>query len=117
QTLPVRVRGYSESPDLVTWTPADPRQSFWTGPDEDDPPYAGPGGAYPELYNLDVTPYESLLVGLFSWYNPGPTYSVVYGPGPNLVELGVGFSRDGFSWSRPVRGGGSNAFIAASNVA
>jgi hypothetical protein len=113
----IRVRGYSESPDLVTWTPSDPTQSFWTGPEVDDPPYAGPGGAYPELYNLDATPYESLLVGLFSWWNPGPAYDSGYGPGPDLVELGVGFSRDGFSWVRPTRGGGDNAFIPATNVA
>jgi hypothetical protein len=111
-----RARGYSESTDLTTWTPSDPTQSFWTGPDIDDPPYAGPGGAYPELYNLDVTPYESLMVGLFSWWNPGPAYSSSYGPGPDLVELGVGFSRDGFSWTRPTHGGDANAFIPATDI-
>jgi hypothetical protein len=112
-----RVRFYSESPDLINWTPANPLNSFWTGPDANDPPYAGPGGALPELYNLDAVAYESILVGLFSWYNPGPAYSSSYGPGPNLVELGVGFSRDGFNWVRPTRGGGVNAFIPASNTA
>jgi len=111
-----RVRYYSESRDLKNWSPVDPLEAFWTGPDEDDPPYAGAGGALPELYNLDAVPYESVLVGLFSWFNPGPAYNSSYGPGPDLVELGVGFSRDGFHWVRPTRGGGRNAFIAATNV-
>ncbi len=112
-----RARYYSESPDLINWTPANPLNSFWTGPDVNDPPYAGPGGALPELYNLDAVAYESLMVGLFSWFNPGPSYDSSYAAGPDLVELGVGFSRDGFNWVRPTRGGGSNAFIPASNVA
>jgi Concanavalin A-like lectin/glucanases superfamily/Chitobiase/beta-hexosaminidase C-terminal domain/Viral BACON domain len=111
---PSRLRYYSESSDLTTWTPASPASKFWTGPDEKDPPYAGPGGALPELYNLDAVAYESLMVGLFSWFNPGQSSGG--GAGPNLVELGVGFSRDGFSWVRPARGGGNNAFIPASNV-
>ena len=110
-----RVRWYGESPDLVTWTPADFWSSYWTGPDENDPPYAGPGGAFPELYNLDAVAYESLLVGMFSWFHPGPDYGD-YNPGPTLVELGVGFSRDGFYWVRPTRGSASNAFIPASNA-
>jgi hypothetical protein len=109
-----RSRFYAESADALHWT--DPSNVFWTGPDEFDPPYAGPGGAYPELYNLDAVAYESVLVGLFSWFHPGPTYKSSYNPGPNLVELGVGFSRDGFGWVRPTRGFGPNAFIPASNV-
>ena len=54
------MRFYAESADLVNWAPADPAALYWTGPDERDPPYT-PGGALPELYNLDATPYESLL--------------------------------------------------------
>src|SRR5262249_32889419 len=104
----VRSRFYSESAGLVNWNPVNPHDSFWTSRDDRDPPYPGSTVA-PELYNLDATPYESLLVGLFSWYYPPD--------GPDLVELGVGFSRDGFHWSRPTRGGGpGNALIPASNV-
>src|SRR5205823_4014203 len=95
-----RARFYAESTDLTNWT--DPTQVFWTGPDEKDPPYI-PGGASPELYNVDAVAYESLMVGMFSWFNPGPSDNPKYGPGPDLVELGVGFSRDGFQWSRPTR--------------
>jgi len=117
-----RARSYAESPDLMNWTPAEPANfntSFWTGPDVNDPPYV-PGGTYPQLYNLDAVPYESVMVGLFSWFYPGPGDNDPNNlPGPDLVELGVGFSRDGFQWVRPTRGSGpgpNGAFIAASNV-
>jgi Malectin domain/Viral BACON domain len=104
---PQRERYYSESPDLQTWRPADPSTAYWTGTDERDPPYPGTT-TVPELYNLDGVAYESVMVGLFSWYYPS---------NPDLVELGVGFSRDGFNWNRPTRGGGpSNAFIPATDT-
>jgi hypothetical protein len=104
---PQRVRYYSESPDLQTWTPSNPQNSYWTGTDERDPAYPGTS-TIPELYNLDGVAYESIIVGLFSWYYPN---------NPDLVELGVGFSRDGFYWNRPTRGGGpGNAFIPAANT-
>jgi hypothetical protein len=112
-----RARYYSESSDLIGWNPADPLKAFWVGPDQNDPPYSGLGGALPELYNLDAVAYESVMVGLFSWFYPGPAYDSSYDLGPDLVELGVGFSRDGFDWVRPTRGGGANAFIPASNLA
>lgn len=102
-----RERWYSESKDLQTWTPSDPSTAYWTGTDERDPYYPGTT-TLPQLYNLDATPYESVMVGMFSWYYPNV---------PDLVELGVGFSRDGFNWVRPTRGGGpNNAFIPASNL-
>lgn len=113
-----RARFYSESKDLLNWSPSNPADTFWTGADEDDPPYAGPGGEPAELYNLDGVAYESVMVGLFSWFHPGIGYRDHTRPGPILVEVGVGFSRDGFSWSRPNRGTGPNgAFIPASNMA
>lgn len=109
-----RARYYAESTDLVNWTPSDPSTLYWTGPDEQDPPYK-PGSTLPELYTVDAVAYESLMVGMFSWYYPGPSQDNNYTDGPNLVELGVGFSRDGFSWVRPTRGANDNAFIPASN--
>lgn len=103
-----RSRVYRESFDLRNWTPSDdnPTATFWVGPDEDDAPYPGTNSP-PELYNLDAVAYESLLVGLFSWFYPED--------GANLVEVNVGFSRDGFHWSRPSRGGAGNAFLPATN--
>ena len=118
-----RIRNYSESPDLMNWTPPEPANfgtSFWTGPDVNDPPYV-PGGTYPHLYNLDAVAYESVMVGLFSWFYPGFNDENPFNlPGPDLVELGVGFSRDGFQWVRPTRGSGpgvNGGLIPASNAA
>ena len=117
---PKRARFYSESKDLATWTPSDPKNTYWTGADDHDPPYYlnNPGGQPPELYTLDCAAYESVLLGMFSWFYPGVGYSTYTLPGPVLTELGVGFSRDGFSWVRPTRSSGpTGAFIPASNTA
>jgi hypothetical protein len=116
-----RARYYSESSNLTTWTPSTPANTFWTGADDHDPPYYlnNPGGQPPELYTLDSVAYESVMVGLFSWFYGGNGYNSETLPGPILVELGVGFSRDGFSWVRPTRGSGplpGGAFIPASNI-
>ncbi|MEZ5404058.1 MAG: chitobiase/beta-hexosaminidase C-terminal domain-containing protein [Bryobacteraceae bacterium] len=105
-----RARSYAESSDLVTWTPL----THWTGPDERDPIYGVDTNWPPELYNLDAVAYESLMVGLFSWYHPGPPRDPDKA-GPNLVEITAGFSRDGFHWIRPTRGWGPTAFIPAAN--
>ena len=51
----------------------------------------------PQLYNLDAVAYESVLLGLFTIYR---------GEKPNREkpnDLCVGFSRDGFHWSRTSR--------------
>jgi predicted transglutaminase-like cysteine proteinase len=119
-----RARDYTESQNLATWMPAQPQDNgnYWTGPDVTDPPYLNqPGGSYPQLYNLDAVAYESLIVGLFSWFYPGPGDTDTGNlPGPDIVEVGVGFSRDGFQWVRPTRGSGpgaNGAFLPASNVA
>ena len=59
--------------------------------DVNDPPYVPGETTFPQLYNLDAVGYESLMVGLFSWFYPGGADSGGL-PGPDLVELGVGFS-------------------------
>jgi hypothetical protein len=57
----------------------------------------------PQLYNLDVFPYESLLVGLFTiWRGPdNETCNELRIHKRN--EVLVGFSRDGFHWDRANR--------------
>jgi hypothetical protein len=78
--------------DLVAWVKADSRD------------FATPGiNVSPELYNLDCVGYESLMVGLFTIWR-GETDR------EKINEVAVGFSRDGFHWSRPDR----RAFIAVS---
>lgn len=74
--------------------------------------------ARPQLYNLDCTAYESVLLGLFSIWrgdyrgNP-PTQQAkdrLAEGRPKQNSLCVGFSRDGFHWDRPDR----RAFIPTS---
>jgi hypothetical protein len=91
-----RHRLYFESPrfDRAHWDAREPVP--WVAADSKDIPRQD-YGALPELYNLDAVAYESLLIGLFTMYRgerPGREK-------PN--DLGIGFSRDGFHWSRPAR--------------
>jgi hypothetical protein len=71
---------------------------LWCGSDKLDPPRPD-YKITPELYNLDCVAYESILLGLFSiWRGQFPER-----PKPN--EVCVGYSRDGWSWTRPDRRG------------
>ena len=108
-----RIRHYRERGDFVDgaiWTDAE--SVFWTaadGLDEPDPEI----GHRPQLYNLDAVAYESVMLGMFTIYR-GPDNQTSYERGvPKTNELSVGFSRDGFHWSRPDR----RAFIAAAREA
>ena len=54
----------------------------------------------PSLYNLDAVAYESVMLGAFSILI-GPDNGVCAETGiPKNTELHMGFSRDGFHWSR-----------------
>ncbi|MHC4725548.1 MAG: hypothetical protein ACYS9V_15150 [Planctomycetota bacterium] len=79
---------------------------LWAYADDLDPHHTDPKYSHflPQLYNLDASPYESLMIGQFS---------ILQGPENELCgELGLqkrndillGFSRDGFHWDRPYRG-------------
>jgi hypothetical protein len=71
---------------------------MWCGSDRLDPPRPD-YKVTPELYNLDCAAYESILLGLFTiWRGQFPEREK-----PN--EVCVGYSRDGWSWSRPDRRG------------
>jgi len=50
-----------------------------------------------ELYNLDCVAYESVLLGLFSVFRGEPIDR------EKINEVEIGFSRDGFHWTRPNR--------------
>ena len=92
-----RHRRYVESKhfcSLTPWTLDD--EVAWVAADDLDRPRTDIGSA-PELYNLDCVAYESVLLGLFSMYYGG----LETRHKPNHIQ--VGFSRDGFHWSRPSR--------------
>jgi len=93
-----RRRRYWETPDLIVgpkWS-AITEPPMWIGSDTLDP--ARPDMKItPELYNLDCVAYESLILGLFTIWRGQPQKREK----PN--EVCAGFSRDGWSWSRPDR--------------
>jgi hypothetical protein len=92
-----RHRRYFESREFCTLAPwTNDEAVAWTASDELDRPRIELGFA-PELYNLDCVAYESVLLGLFTLFYGDPPARHK----PNRVC--VGFSRDGFHWSRPSR--------------
>jgi predicted neuraminidase len=110
-----RCRYYSENEDFLAgadWSKA----VYWTNADRLDAPE--PEGRYPnagdrpQLYSLNAVAYESLLVGMHSIHR-GPRNEIcAAGKFPKLVDLELGFSRDGFHWDRPDR----RPFIAGSRT-
>jgi hypothetical protein len=61
-------------------------------------------GDPPQLYNLDAVGYESLMVGVFGVLK-GPTTSKGWNKHKmaKIIDLEIGYSRDGFHWDRPDR--------------
>ncbi len=93
-----RVRRYWESEDFPTganWKDLTDAP-LWTSADNLDPQRMDLK-VRPQLYNLDCVAYESILLGLFTIWRGQPRDR----PKPN--EICLGFSRDGFNWSRPDR--------------
>lgn len=75
----------------------------WCGADDLDPPNPAHPDQPPQLYALDATPYESLMVGQFSVHQ-GPENEVCAQQGlQKRNQIMLGFSRDGFHWHRPDR--------------
>lgn len=111
-----RCRGYYEAPDaagMVAFGNPQTRNhevKFWIGADELDPSREDlklrrtenrPWDLVPsQLYNLDCIAYESVMLGMFTIWRGQPADEVKR---PKINEVCVGFSRDGFHWSRPDR--------------
>jgi len=92
-----RRRSYVESADFLAgaaWKTGEPLP--WIDVDRLDPQREDLK-TRPQLYNLDCVAYESLLLGLFTVWHGQPKDRHK----PNTVVLG--FSRDGWHWSRPDR--------------
>lgn len=98
--VPRRRRYWEVKGDVITgaqWG-ANSNPPMWCGSDNLDPPRPD-YKITPELYNLDCVAYESILLGLFTiWRGQFPER-----PKPN--EVCIGYSRDGWSWTRPDRRG------------
>lgn len=96
-----RARLYLECDDLAAGLAnLESEGRIWTCADRLDPhnPNAALKDIEPQLYNLDATAYESLMVGLFSVWQGDPGK-----PHDKRNEILLGFSRDGFHWHRPDR--------------
>lgn len=106
----VRVRSYLEVDDLFegrVWSAGD--LTFWNRTDIYDAPDPDLG-YYTQLYNLDAVAYESVMLGMYSVFM-GPPNNIAGKTGlPKINDLKVGFSRDGFHFSR----GSHSNFIASS---
>jgi hypothetical protein len=92
-----RRRSYMENADIVAglkWEIGEPLP--WVDVDRLDPQREDLK-IRPQLYNLDGVAYESLLLGFFTVWRgqPGDRHK------PNTVVMG--YSRDGWHWSRPDR--------------
>ncbi len=99
-----RLRKYWENSDFVEAGKFNASQPvLWTMADRLDPRNIT-YNVEPQLYNLDAVAYESVLLGVFAIWTGQPAESEK----PNYLT--VGFSRDGFHWSRPDR----RPFIAPS---
>jgi hypothetical protein len=92
-----RMRRYWETDDFFSgtkWRAGEP--TYWIASDAADVKRADYGIA-PQIYNLDAIAYESVMLGLFTMWRG----EVGNREKPN--DICVGFSRDGFHWSRPDR--------------
>jgi hypothetical protein len=119
-----RSRDYSESADFLGGAGLENRVQ-WLRVDSLDLPepvwfYAFPDlnpgqiGDTPQLYNFDAVAYESLMLGAVT-VHLGPDNRACEAEGvPKMTEIHLGFSRDGFHWSRP---NDRTPFIPASRTA
>lgn len=89
ETKDLSVPAFTEQGGLFPWACAD---------DLDRVPGTTYVGDLPDLYNLDATPYESLMLGLFVIHS-----KVAEGNRPKINQVTLGYSRDGFHWHRPDR--------------
>lgn len=96
----VRVRGYYETDDFFKgsqWRTEDIQ--FWSRTDIYDKPDPELG-YYTQLYSLDAVAYESIMLGMYSVFMGPPNFICEKTGMPKINDLKLGFSRDGFHFSR-----------------
>jgi hypothetical protein len=95
-----RCRRYYECRDAISgaqW--GTDARTWWSGADALDPAHGG-GNFQPQLTNLDAVPYESVMLGQFTLWRGAANADLGR---PELNDVCLGFSRDGFHWHRPDR--------------
>ncbi len=108
----LRARYYHESDDFLRgaqWD-MDTEEVFWQRVDRLDLPDPARPDHRVALYDVNVTPYESLMLGMFAIFR-GPENDICAREGvPKTMDLELAYSRDGFHFSRPDR----SPFLASS---
>lgn len=116
KTVPVklgRARDYLELENLLDLSRiSEDDVVFWTRADSSD--LRDPILNFkPEIYSLCAVGYESIMLGSFQMLK-GPENNEMIKTGiPKVTDLVLGYSRDGFYYTRPDR----NSFIESSQVA
>ncbi len=108
----LRARFYQERDDFLRGAKWDQARDevFWQRIDD----LALPDPEWPDhhvaLYDVNATPYESVMLGIFAIFR-GPENRICAAEGvPKTMDLELGYSRDGFHFSRPDR----TPFLASS---
>ncbi|MEM7033712.1 MAG: glycosyl hydrolase family 32 [Chloroflexota bacterium] len=111
-TSGLRGRYYYETDDFLDggqWNPGQD-EVFWQQADNLDLSEPARPDHNIALYDVNVTPYESLMLGMFAIFR-GPENDICEKEGvPKTMDLVLGYSRDGFHFSRPDR----SPFLASS---
>ena len=101
----LRARWYHERDEFLNPAQWDrgTQEVFWQRVDHLDPGDPARPDHRTALYDLNVTPYESIMLGLFAIFH-GPENHICAELGvPKTIDLHLGYSRDGFHFSRPDR--------------
>jgi len=105
-----RSRSYAESPDFLAGA-SYPNEVAWLRADCRDQPekswiYCEPDRHFdrkpvpPSLYNFDAVAYESLMLGAYAMMCGADNGECQARMSPKITDLHLGFSRDGFHFSR-----------------
>lgn len=105
-----RARDYLEQEDekqlvslahKVTDSVQDANITFWFGADDKEPRNPSYPDILPQIYNHDAIAYESIMLGYFVvWQGPENDVTAKLKI-QKRNEVLIGYSRDGFHWSRP----------------
>lgn len=90
---------YYETDDLFKGRNGNRSIAFWSRTDIFDKPDPELG-YYTQLYNLDAVAYESVMLGVYSVFMGPPNFVAEKTGLPKINDLKLGFSRDGFHFSR-----------------
>jgi hypothetical protein len=105
----IRARFRFDGPDFVEAGMTAKKALLWLEPDLLDKPDPELG-IDPELYKFGAVAYESIMLGAYGMFY-GPQNDVAREQKrPKIIDIQLGFSRDGVNYPRPSR----TAFIAAS---